>query len=172
MRDEQPHERPAQPDRRRPHKTLALTVCWLLCGLAGGCKPASPQQGNGAAPTQAAKRNVLLISLCSVRADHLGCYGYSRATSPQIDAFAKTGVLFEHAVTQWPKTVPSFVSLLTGLYPHTAEVMRITPWQRLDDSFITLAEAFKAAGYQTAAYVSSPALNKSGNLSQGFDAYA
>ncbi|UCG32300.1 MAG: sulfatase [Phycisphaerales bacterium] len=171
MRDEQPNGRRSRLGPRRSHEPLLLTVCWLLCGLAGGCNPAPQQQGNGAAATQAARRNVLLISLCSVRADHLGCYGYPRATSPQIDAFAKTSVLFEHAVAQWPKTVPSFVSLLTGLYPHTTEVMRITPWQRLDDSFLTLAETFRAVGYQTAAYVSSPALNKSVNLNQGFDTY-
>lgn len=148
-----------------------LVASCLFCGLAGGCQPASQRQEHDAAATQAVGRNVLLISLCSVRADHLGCYGYSRATSPQIDAFAGTGVLFEHAVTQWPKTVPSFASLLTGLYPHTTEVMRITPWQRLDDSFVTLGETLQAAGYRTAAYISSPALNKTVNLTQGFDTY-
>jgi len=88
-----------------------------------------------------------------------------------VDAFARGAVLFERAVAQWPKTVPSFVSLHTGLYPHTTGVMRITPWQYLDDSFETLAELFQEAGYETAAYVSSPALNKSVNLTQGFADY-
>jgi arylsulfatase A-like enzyme len=61
--------------------------------------------------------------------------------------------------------------LHTGLYPHTTGVMRVTPGQRLDDSFETLAELFRAAGYLTAAYVSSPALNASVNLTQGFEEY-
>jgi arylsulfatase A-like enzyme len=171
MRDPQPHGRRSRRGLNGLHAGLMLAACWLPCVLAAGCKPASEPQEHPAAAAQAARPNVLLISLCSVRADHLGCYGYPRATSPQIDAFAKTGVLFEHAVTQWPKTVPSFVSALTGLYPYTTEVMRVTPWQRLDDSFVTLAEAFQSAGYQTAAYISSPALNKSVNLTQGFDTY-
>ena len=156
--------------RRDSLRRLAVVGPLMVVALAG-CKPAREQDDRKATQDAGPRPNVLLISLCSVRADHWGCYGYPRRTSPEVDAFARGAVLFERAVAQWPKTVPSFVSLHTGLYPHTTGVMRITPWQYLDDSFETLAELFQAAGYETAAYVSSPALNKSVNLTQGFADY-
>lgn len=148
-----------------------VLVCMVLWVCAGGCdRSAESGAGEGRAGPKS-RTNVLLISLCSVRADHLGCYGYGRRTSPALDKLAGEATVFERAVTQWPKTVPGFVALHTGLYPHTTGVMRVTPGHRLDDSFATLAEMLGAAGYRTAAYVSSPALNKTVNLSQGFQEY-
>lgn len=145
---------------------------WVVLVIgAGGCDR-SPGRGAGEERADPKSRtNVLLISLCSVRADHLGCYGYGRKTSPALDKLAGEATVFERAVAQWPKTVPSFVSMHTGLYPHTTGVMRVTPGHRLDDSYSTLAEILGAAGYRTAAYVSSPPLNKTLNLNQGFGEY-
>ena len=61
--------------------------------------------------------NVLVIAIDTLRADHLGCYGYKRSTSPMIDALASRGVLVERAVSQAPWTLPSFASIFTSLYP-------------------------------------------------------
>ncbi len=113
--------------------------------------------------------NILVISLCSVRAGHLGCYGYPRSTSPNLDRLAAEGILFEHAVTPWPKTAPAFAALMTGKYGHTTGVMRITPDQFLGDDHETLAEILAKRGYATAVFNSTPALNPATNLLQGFE---
>jgi arylsulfatase len=114
--------------------------------------------------------NVLLVSLCSVRADHMSLYGYRRDTTPRIDDLAKQAVVFDHAVSQWPKTVPAFSALLTGKYPHTTGVLRVTTGQRLADEHQTIGEVFAAAGWDTGAFVSSAALHAGTNVYQGFDA--
>ncbi len=164
---------PGQRKRLTVNATRHLLPILLVLGAGAACSRESEPSGDERVrpANTTAKRSVLLISVCSVRADHLGCYGYARKTSPHIDALADAGVLFEYALTQWPKTAPAFCSIHTGLYPHTTDVMRITPRQRLDDSFTTLAECFRAAGYRTAAFVSTPALNRTLNLTQGFDVY-
>jgi arylsulfatase A-like enzyme len=61
--------------------------------------------------------NIIIIGIDTLRADHLGCYGYERNTSPRIDALASRGVLVERAVSQAPWTLPSFASIFTSLYP-------------------------------------------------------
>jgi len=113
--------------------------------------------------------NVLVISLCSVRYDHLGYHGYPRDTSPNLDRLAAESIVFDHAVTQWPKTAPAFATLMTGKYAHTTGVARITPDQFLGDDHATLAELLGDAGYDTAAFNSTPALNPVTNILQGFE---
>lgn len=112
--------------------------------------------------------NVLLVSLCSVRVDHMSCYGYPRRTTPHLDEFAERAIVFEHAVTQWPKTAPAFASIMTGKYGHSTGVMRITPDQRLGAEHITLAEVLRGRGYDTGAFLSTAALNTATNITQGF----
>ncbi|MFH1278234.1 MAG: sulfatase [Candidatus Eisenbacteria bacterium] len=114
---------------------------------------------------------VILISFCSMRADHMGCYGYGRETSPVLDALARKGVLFERAVSPWPKTSPAFSSIMTGAYPHTTGVMWKTAGVRLADEHLTLAEILREKGYATAAFTSSGALGPPLNIGQGFDVY-
>lgn len=129
-----------------------------------------------AAPAPAAelpaarKRNVFLITIDTLRADHLGVYGYRRATSPQIDRFARANVLFQHAVAQWPKTSPSFASMLTGLHPQTTGLARICPLQ-VGEELQLVAERFRSAGWKTLAVVSNPNLDAQFGFAQGFDDY-
>jgi arylsulfatase len=140
---------------------------WLPACTRSPDKPAA-----AGGPPPGPRPHVVLISLCSVRADHLGCYGYARDTSPHIDGLAARGVLFEHALTPWPKTMPSFCSVMTGLYPHETGVMRTTAvGQRIRDSVETLAERLKKAGYRTAAFTTTPGVAGTTNLQQGFDLY-
>jgi len=112
--------------------------------------------------------NLLVISVDTLRPDHLGCYGYTRPTSPAIDALVRDGVVFTQAVCQIPNTAPSFCSIFTGTYPHTHGTR--TNGMPLPEQAVTLAEWLKARGYHTAAFVSSyTTSDESSGLSQGFD---
>jgi arylsulfatase A-like enzyme len=113
--------------------------------------------------------NVLLITVDSVRADHLHCYGYARKTSPQIDQLAAEGALFEAAISASPWSLPTHVSMFTSLIAsiHGCQDGR----HRLPQSHTTLAEVLKSAGFATAGFVSNPYLDRVFGLSQGFDDY-
>jgi arylsulfatase A-like enzyme len=111
----------------------------------------------------------MLISIDTLRADHLGCYGYDRPTSPAIDAMAKAGVVFDDASATSPWTLPSHGSLLTGLYPrrHGAFLSE----RALADGVVLLAAWLKTHGFRTAAVVNTLWLKKHG-LRRGFDDFA
>src|SRR5262245_16714430 len=96
--------------------------------------------------------NLLFISVDTLRADHLGCYGYRLDTSPTIDALAAEGVRFADATVQWTKTWPSMASMLTGKYPASIGV-RYKPRVPVPRKQVTLAEILRGAGYATAAVV-------------------
>ncbi len=113
---------------------------------------------------------VLLITIDTLRADHLGCYGYRRGATPTIDALAKQSAKFEHAYAPVPLTLPSHAALLTGTYPFYNGV-RDQPGFRLPDDIPTLAEYFSRAGYATAAVLGSPVLSSRFGLSRGFEDY-
>jgi arylsulfatase A-like enzyme len=118
--------------------------------------------------------NVLLITIDTLRADHLGCYGYSQPTSHTIDALARKGVQFDNCVSQSSVTPVSHASILTGQNPYRHGVRTITGGRpyKLGRDHATLATLLKAAGYQTAAFVSAFPLEKSKfGLSNGFDLY-
>ena len=145
----------------RPTNALRLALCLLILVCAPTCARTGKEVDRA--------RNVVVISLCSVRADHMSLYGYARATTPALANFSKDAWVFSHAVTQWPKTVPAFAALLTGRYGHSNRVMRVTPGQRLADREITLAEVLRDSGFDTAAFISSGALHDGTNVfQQGF----
>jgi arylsulfatase A-like enzyme len=137
----------------------------LFVGLSLGAPAA-------AVPGVPARPNILLVTLCSVRADHVSSYGYARATTPHLDRLAATAVVFEHAFTQWPHSAPALAALMTATYGHTNGVTRASAGQYLDDAHETLAEILRAHGYRTAAFVSTPALGARANLVQGFETVA
>ncbi|UCG31779.1 MAG: sulfatase [Phycisphaerales bacterium] len=113
--------------------------------------------------------NVVLISIDSLRADHLGCYGYERDTSPAIDALAESGILFELAVSQAPWTLPSHASLFTSRYVKSH--LLINAKRMLPPELPTIAEALRGLGYGTAAVVSGPYMRRILGLDAGFDRY-
>ncbi|TDI40687.1 MAG: tetratricopeptide repeat protein [Acidobacteria bacterium] len=121
-------------------------------------------------PPQPEIRNVLLISIDTLRADYLSSYGFSRETSPNIDAIAEEGVLFKNVVSPIPITLPAHSSMLTGTIPPFHAVHDNLNY-RLLDSNVTLAEMLKERGFATGAIVSSFVLDSKFNLSQGFDTY-
>jgi len=113
---------------------------------------------------------VLLIVIDTLRADHLGCYGYEAISTPNIDRLAKEGVLFENAITATPVTLPSVATILTGAYPLQHGIRDNGPYQ-LNTAWETLAERLRKAGYSTGAFVSAAVLSRDHNLGQGFDIY-
>jgi len=115
------------------------------------------------------RANVLLITIDTLRADHLGCYGYERGTSPNLDRFAEESVKFENVYCPLPATAPSHASIFSSLYPHKHGVVA-NGWV-LAEHHTTLAEIFKRNGYMAAAFVSSFPVDSRFGLDQGFDLY-
>lgn len=114
--------------------------------------------------------NIILITVDTLRADRLGCYGFTPDVTPAMDRMAASGVRFENCIAQTPLTLPSHTTILTGTLP-------IYHGVRDNGGFVvppqlqTLAEAFKTAGYKTAAFVSAYVLDSKWGLNQGFDYY-
>lgn len=114
--------------------------------------------------------NVVLITIDTLRADHLGCYGYKDIKTPNIDGLAADGARFERAFSVVPVTLPSHSSMLTGTYPmfsgmHDFSANKLSPLQP------TLASVLKQAGYQTGAVIAAAVLDSRFGLNQGFDFY-
>jgi arylsulfatase A-like enzyme len=122
------------------------------------------------APAPAGKAlDVLLITIDTLRADHMGAYGYGRNTSPVMDQLARTGVTFDQAYTYWPKTRGSFVALLTGRRDSQTGYGKTHPV--LLGFNPTLASVLKGAGYRTAAVVDNANLARENGYDKGFDSY-
>lgn len=113
--------------------------------------------------------NVFIYLIDTLRAGHLSCYGYSRQTSPHIDAFSTTGILFENCFAAASWTKPAVGSILTGLYPnkHRAEDKK----DRLSSDVMMLAEVLKAKGYGTIHITPNVNTSKEVNFNQGVDFY-
>ncbi len=140
-------------------RSLAL---WLTAFLLPGAHLAF------AAPVAAP--NVVVITIDTLRADHLGCYGYKQIRTPNIDALSADGTRFEHAYTAVPVTLPSHTAMFTGTYPmlsgmHDFAANKLNPTQP------TLASVLKEHGYATAAVIGSAVLDSRFGLNHGFDFY-
>ena len=114
--------------------------------------------------------NVVLITIDTLRADHIGCYGSKEVQTPTLDALARDGIVFERAISQVPLTWPSHAAILTGTYPFQNGVQDFTG-PPLAPSFRSIAQAFKQHGYATGAVVSAFVLDRSFGLARGFDFY-
>jgi len=128
----------------------------LLLG-AMGCYERAPQ------PPPA---RVYLITIDTLRADHLGSYGYPRGVSPFLDRLAERSIVFDNAISASSHTAPSHASLFTSLYP--AQHRLLQNGERLSDDLLTLSEVFRGAGYQTAGFAAVKFLD---GLAQGFDQF-
>ena len=141
---------------QRPRPAAALLLLAIAAFGGAGCHDAPP-------------RNLLLISLDTLRADHLGCYGYGRPTSPFLDSLAKDGVVFERAFSAAPWTLPSHTSLFTGLYPSQHGVKN--EGFSVPKDVLTLPQALGERGFATAAVVSAHFLAPRYGLDRGFERY-
>jgi len=138
-----------------------LSSLLLLAG-AGSCTSCSDGADAGGV-----RPNVLLISVDTLRADHLSTYGYGRETSPRIDALAAEGVLFETVVSSTSWTLAAHAALFTAL-PDSVHGA-FTPEDRLAPDRVTLSERLGDAGYRTAGFYSGPFLHPAFGLDQGFE---
>jgi arylsulfatase A-like enzyme len=144
-----------------PH--LRFLVCFIVVSMLAAC--GYPPAGAAAEEPS----SVILIIIDTVRADHLGCYGYRRDTSPNLDAFSKDCILFRNAISAAPWTTPSIASMFTGQYPrvlgYDAEAIV------LDDKVLSLAEIYRNNGYATAGVISHIFVSSDLGFDQGFDSF-
>src|SRR5438874_4426464 len=138
----------------------ALTAVMLAAGCGAGTSRDS-------SPT---RPNVLLVTIDTLRADHVGCYGYTKASTPTIDGLASRGVRFETAIAHAPLTGPSHASILTGQIP-LGHGFRNNSGFTLSPQVRTAAEDFRQAGYRTAAFVSGFPLDRRFGFDRGFETY-
>jgi choline-sulfatase len=143
-----------------------LTTAILVAGTIASAQ-STPKQ---AAAKKSTRPDVILITIDTLRADHVGCYGAENVKTPTLDALARDGVVFERAISQVPLTWPSHAAILTGTYPFQNGVQDFTG-QPLAAQFRSVAQAFKQAGYATGAVVSAFVLDRSWGLGRGFDFY-
>ncbi len=139
------------------NRSILLTMFTLAILAHIGCSP------------DANRPNVILISLDTLRADHLGCYGYPRPTSPFLDQLAEQNVLFENEYVQLPGTLPSHMSILTGLYPDEHGVF--PPDGALAADIPILPEVLRNAGYQTAGFTEGGYVAGHFGFARGFDQF-
>jgi choline-sulfatase len=144
-----------------------LGCVFILAGTLAGCSREAPAPAP--APASPAPRRVVVITIDTLRADHVGAYGDAAARTPALDRLARDGVRFDHAYAAAPITLTSHASLMTGRYPpgHGARHNGM----RLDLKTPTLAERFAAAGYTTAAFVAAFPLDRRFGLIKGFQTY-
>jgi arylsulfatase len=119
------------------------------------------------APEPPRAPDVLLVTVDTLRADHLRSYGYARDTAPRLDALAARGARFANAMVQWPKTWPSMASLITGAYPKTTGVQ--VESREIPASVTLLGEVFRRGGYDTGAVVANFNVGRTGGFDRGFD---
>ena len=140
---------------------LSLAALVLACGTGPELSPE---------PAAEPPRRVFLITVDTLRADHLGWHGYPRDTSPRLDEWVERGIVFERAIVQWPKTGPSFASMFTSLYPHTTGLINRAA-QTIPDDYLALPAWFQERGFTTAAVISNPVLSQELGWGRGFDHY-
>lgn len=134
---------------------LSYLMLFLIAGFAWGRE-------------EVEKYNVLLVSIDSLRSDHLGCYGYKQPTSPVIDQLAQNGILFKNTISTTSWTLPAHISLFTSM---DIMVHGVKEGVSLHKDIGSLAQELKKNGYQTAAFCSSPYMNPAFGHDRGFDLY-
>ena len=153
---------PARVCRRATARgVLLLATCAAACG---GPKPAT---WNREPPL----RHIVLVTIDTLRADRLGCYGNRDVATPNIDRLAREGALMSEATSHVPLTLPSHATIFTGLYPAQHNI-RDNVSSPLGADVPTLAEQFERAGFETAGFVSSVVLSSQSGLARGFRTYS
>ena len=148
-------------------KTLGFcATVGLLFGLGTACGDGGP----GEELNESSRPSVLLVTVDTLRADHLGAYSKQDSHTPRLDRFADQAMVFERAATPMPLTRPAHFSILTSRYPREHGVLNNA--LALPESATTLAELFRAAGYRTGGFVAVALLSREAGAAQGFDEFA
>ena len=176
---------------KRTGETAGLLTLLLAFGACGGMDGAQfsgkqvleSRLGSGTSSASAEppvgklgfRPSIVLITVDTLRREHLGCYGYFRETSPRIDALAAESVLFEGALATMASTLPSHLSMFTGLYPYqhgkTSNVEAVRAPFRSSEGCVPLAAALSGAGWRTAGFVSSVVLHENTGIGEGFQVF-
>jgi len=161
---DRPLSHPGEPRSPRPGRVACLLVAAMLTSGAAlgaaGCADDSELAGT----------NLLLVTVDTLRADHVGAWGHPFDDTPAIDRLAREGVRFSRALSPAPTTLPTHASILTGTTPPRHGI-RDNSAGLLPAPAVTLAEAFREAGHDTGAFVGAYVLDARWGLSQGFDVY-
>ena len=144
---------------RRGRLVVAITIVAIAVAAAIVFLPHRQTQGPG----------IILISVDTLRPDHLGCYGYRLKTSPNVDAFAREAVVFDNCFSQAPTTRPSCASFLTGFLPHECRIFNNS--DNIPPGVPTIAQRLQAMGYRTMAVSSNFVLGKGTGYDRGFDVF-
>lgn len=155
------------PQRSRAGSPWLATACCVSLLVFSACSGTSRRDANQSLQVP---ENIVLITIDTLRADHLGCYGDRSARTPNLDALAARGTRFAQAVTAVPLTLPSHASILTGTYP-PAHGVRDMGGFVLGALPPTLATVLARAGFRAAAFVGSFSLDHQFGLNQGFETY-
>lgn len=150
---------------------FVLTLMVVGCGRENPTADSKPPPPPTQAPPPGTGINVVLVTLDTVRADHLGPYGYPAARTPTLDQLAREGIVFTKAYAQVPLTIPSHSSILTGTWPFHHGV-RDNGDHFLSEKEQTLAESLKGFGYRTGAATAAYVTSRTWGFGQGFDFYA
>jgi arylsulfatase len=150
-------------------------ICLLLAAFLFSTRPAPTEDrgptrpGSGTrvtSPLPPGETSILLVTIDTLRADHLDAYGYPRPTAPRLTELGRRGIRVERAIAQQTLTSPSMATLLTGTYPHTHQLLH--GGQSLQGFNLTLAEILASSGFHTRALLSTPGLTVRRNFQQGF----
>lgn len=147
---------------------VGLVVAAVLAAVAVRVAPWRPRQS--VAHGAFADRNLLFVTLDTLRPDRLGSYGSKAGLTPHLDRLAREGVRFEHVLAHVPLTLPAHTSIFTSLYP-TEHGVHDNGTFRVNDSLPTLATTLHGAGYETGAFVGAFVLDARFGLNRGFDLY-
>jgi arylsulfatase len=157
-------------------KVRSIVVVCVLASLLGvACRGGAPEPASSAraplpaTPAAGTGFDVLLITIDTLRADHLGSYGYPLPTSPRMDALARQATVFDNAYTYWPKTRASMIMMFTGRRPSLNGYSKTHPV--LLGFNATIASVLKQAGYRTAAWVDNANVAAQHGYDKGFDSY-
>jgi arylsulfatase A-like enzyme/predicted Zn-dependent protease len=151
-------------------KTFAAAAAVLVLAGVAAYLLLRPRPANFARLRGGRDFSVILITVDTLRADKIGCYGNARVRTPVMDDFAAHGVRFEKCIAQTPLTLPSHTTIMTGTLP-VYHGVRDNGGFVVPPELVTMAEAYKAKGYATAAFVAAYVLDSRWGLNQGFDTY-
>ncbi len=165
------------PGLRLSPAALLLAACSDPTGPGPAEAPARPELPAGPRAGQLAEPpSIVLVSVDTLRREHLGCYGYFRETSPRIDEFARESVLFEQAFASMASTLPSHLTMLTGLYPHqhgmTSNLRGAHIPYKSELGRLSVAAVLRECGYVTAGFASAVPLARQTGIDAGFDTFS
>jgi arylsulfatase A-like enzyme len=171
LRNTDTEDQSGLPPKKRCRFTIVLVIIGAIAVLVVATGLHLSKSRSGAHPVVAdpSAPDIILVSIDSLRPDHLGCYGYPKPTSPTIDRLARGGVRCDNVISTTSWTLPAHAALFTGLYDSAHGL--VDDGMRLAEAHETLAEVLAQAGYQTAGFFGGPYLHPAYGLNQGFHTY-